>query len=90
MEYLLVTFSIVYVFYYLIYKYIHEAGLNYIFWHIWHTLLCLGLGYVWPMNLRMKSYIYGNCIISLVILSYVIVGHYEIIEEIKNKFFKKE
>lgn len=90
MEYLLVTFSIVYVFYYLIYKFIREIGLSYIFWHIWHTLLCVGLAYIWPMNVKMKGYVYGNCILSFIILFYVIVGHYEIIEEIKKKFSKKD
>ena len=89
MEYCLVTMSIIYVFYYLIYKYIHEIGLSYIIAHIWHTLLCFGLTYVSSINFKMKAYIYGNCIISLIVLFYVVVGHYEIIEEIKHKIFKK-
>lgn len=88
MEYLLILFSILYVFYYLIYKYILEFGTSYIYWHLWNTALCAGLSVAFPMHDQMQSIILGNCIISIVLLAYVIVCHYDVLELIKNQFRK--
>lgn len=90
MEYAIMLVGILYLFYYLIYKYIIEIGTSYIYWHLWHTTLCAGLTVIFPVNYKMQSIILGNCIISVILLIYVIVLHEDILEIIKERFIGKK
>lgn len=88
MEYAFILLSILYLFYYLIYKYIIEMGTSYIYWHLWHTALCATTTILFDIHPKLVSYILGNCIISLLLLAFVIIMHEDVIEIIKERMRK--
>ena len=90
MEYGIILLGILYIFYYLIYKYILELGTSYIYWHLWHTALCAGLIIVFDVHPQFRSIVLGNCIISVVLLAYVIVLHYDVLGLISERFKKNK
>ncbi len=88
MNYAIILLGILYLFYYLIYKYILEFGTSYIYWHLWHTVLCAGLVMIFDVHPQLRSVVLGNCIISVILLFYVIVLHYDVLELISARFKK--
>lgn len=88
MTYMILLATISYFFYYIIYKYIIEIGVSYIYWHLWHTTLAAGLTFVSRMGTSFKSIVYGNCIISILILFYVIVAHLDVLELLTEELKK--
>ncbi len=87
MTFLIVLAVIVFIFYYLLYKYIKESSVTYIFWLIFCGLLYIGSAFVLDISERMFSLMVGTGIIYFLLLFFVIIFHDDLVEKIKD-FFK--